>query len=107
MRKIKLFEEYRAMGFQYSEPKESFLVSFSLDDDNEMYVEETLEETIKDILVENNIKYDSIDIDGWLITLDVRVYVDREVNAIMDTILKSLGRKKIFVDVDTIEIENK
>lgn len=102
-RRIKLFEEYRAMGFQYSEPKELFTLMFSLEDTDVL----DLDETIIEVLTKNDIKYDSVEVDGWDIEIDVKVYTEREIQAIVDSVLKSLARKRVMVDTDTIEIEPK
>lgn len=103
MKRIKLFEEYRAMGFQYSEPKQGFTIEFSLDDSDEL----DLEGLIKDILVKNDIKYSSIEVDGWDIEIDVNVYIEREMQSVVDSILKGLGMKKVYVDTNSIQIEPK
>ena len=102
MKKIKLFEEFRAMGFQYSEPKDKFQIRFSLDDDGS---EAPLEDIIEDILKRYDIKYDDVDVDGWDVEIDIRVYKDEEIDSIMDKLLMSLVKNKIYPDRDSIEVE--
>ena len=101
-KRIKLFEEFRAMGFQYSEPKDKFQIRFSLDDDES---EAPLENTIEDILKKYDIKHDDVDVDGWDIEINVRVYKDEEIDSIMNSLLTSLVKNKIYPDRDSIEVE--
>jgi len=76
MKHIKHINEYRTIGFRYSEPKLRFLISCN-------YSGEVEKEDISDILDKLNTKFDSINITDSSISFDIFIYNEREINDIL------------------------
>jgi len=58
-------------------------------------------------LNKNDIKFDDVNIDGDFVTISFRVYIDREVDTMVERIVKDLLDKKVDIDIDSIEYGRK
>jgi hypothetical protein len=92
MKHIKSINEFRTIGFRYSEPTLGFLISC-------YYSGDIKEEDISDVLDNLNIKFDSIDITdefgtletehglievNGVISFNIIIYNEKEIEAILD-----------------------
>ena len=55
----------------------------------------------------NDIKFNDVNIDGDFVTISFRVYIDREVDTMVERIVKDLLDKKVDIDIDSIEYGRK
>ena len=107
MKHIKSINEFRTIGFKYSEPKLGFTISFD-------YNGEVSEEDISDILNNMDIKFTNIDINenkkrisiegrnidlNGSIKIDINIYNEKDLSEMIKEISRSLY--SIF-DVSTI-----
>lgn len=94
LKHLKSINEYRTMGFRYSDPTDKFDIAL-------LYQGELDQSILEEVLKDYRIDFESIEIndkkvetengisDGYVV-ISVLVYTDKEINDVVDTIIKHI-----------------
>jgi len=128
MNRIKMFEEYtRTMGFRYSEPTIEVMIQIPTiykSEENKL-VDGSVEETIKDILVKDNVNIKSFEtifdkdiereeeseesesgIRENLSSVSILVYNEKEIDSIIENLVaRLLNKYGIYVDSEEVQVK--
>lgn len=84
MKHIKRINEFRTIGFRYSEPTMGFKIKFDYEGDLSSNI-------MKSVLDNVDVKFENIEITNNKLEIDIFIYNERELESIVESIIRKLN----------------